>query len=65
MRNASTTTLACMCSLMHHPTTWRLNRSMTAVRYSQPSSVAMYVMSLVHTRFGAGAVKFLIWMPPG
>ena len=41
MRSASVTRLACMCGCMLQPTTWRLNRSITAARYSQPSSVAM------------------------
>jgi len=41
MRSASVTKLACMCRCMLQPTTWRLNRSITAARYSQPSSVAM------------------------
>jgi len=30
---------------------------MMTARYSQPSAVATYVMSLVQTRFGAAAVK--------
>jgi len=30
-----------MCGCMLQPTTWRLNRSITAARYSQPSPVAM------------------------
>ncbi len=36
MRSASVTRLACMCGCMLQPTTWRLNRSITAARYSQP-----------------------------
>jgi hypothetical protein len=31
------------------PTTCRLNKSSITVRYSQPSSVARYVMSVVQT----------------
>ena len=46
-----------MCSFMLNRTTSRLNKSIAAVRYSQASSVAMRVMSLVHTLFGAGGAK--------
>ncbi len=42
-----------MCGCTDQPTICRLNKSMTTARYSHPSSVAMYVMSLVHTAFGA------------
>jgi hypothetical protein len=31
---------------------WRLNRSITQAKYSQPSSAAMSVMSLLQTRSG-------------
>lgn len=43
--NASLTRLVCMCSFMLQPTTYRLNRSITAAKFTQPSSVAMSVMS--------------------
>ena len=42
-----------MWGCMLQPTTWRLNRSITQARYSQPWSVAMQVMSLLHTRSGS------------
>ncbi len=48
---------AVMRGLIDQPTTSRLNRSSTTARYSQPSSVQMYVMSEVNTRFGAVGVK--------
>ena len=57
MRSASVTRELCTCGCMRQPTTWRLNRSSTTARYSQPSSVAMYVLSHVHTWLGALAVK--------
>jgi transposase InsO family protein len=41
MASASLTRLVCMCGCRLQPTTWRLNRALTAARYSQPSSVAM------------------------
>jgi hypothetical protein len=41
MRSASTTMSRVMSSRSDHPTTWRLNRSITTARNSQPSSVAM------------------------
>lgn len=37
--------------------TWRHCRSSTAARYSHPSSVAMYVMSPLHTTLGAAGMK--------
>jgi hypothetical protein len=37
--------------LIDHPTTFRENRSITTHRYSQPSAVAMYVMSDSHASF--------------
>lgn len=39
MRRASMTNSRFMCGFIDQPTTWRLNRSMTTARYSQPSSV--------------------------
>src|SRR5437867_1901979 len=41
MRSASLTSSVLMCGFIDQPTTWRLNRSITTARYSQPSSVAM------------------------
>ncbi len=46
-----------MCGFIDQPTTCRLNRSMIAARYSQPSSVATYVISLVHTASGVAGEK--------
>ncbi|AME28104.2 hypothetical protein AXG89_29990 (plasmid) [Burkholderia sp. PAMC 26561] len=48
-----------MFALIDQPTTSRLNRSSTIARYSQPSSVQIYVMSEVKTWLGASVVKFL------
>ena len=52
MCSASMTSSRLMCGCIDQPTTWRLNKSMITARYSQPSSVATYVMSLVHTTSG-------------
>ncbi len=38
-----------MRGLIDQPTTSRLNRSSTTARYSQPSSVQIYVMSELNT----------------
>ena len=43
MRSACITMLAYMSGFMLQPTTLRLNRSITATKYNQPSSVGMYV----------------------
>jgi hypothetical protein len=43
-----------MSGRMDQPTTLRLNKSMTTARNSQPSSVAMYVMSPVQASLGPG-----------
>src|SRR5204862_7671653 len=40
-----------------HPTTFRLHRSMTAARYSQPSPVGTYVMSAAQARSGSAWSK--------
>ena len=46
-----------MSSRIDQPTTWRLNRSITTARNSQPSSVAMYVMSPTQTLSGSLTVN--------
>lgn len=57
MRSASVAEFVCMCGCMNHSTTCQLNRSITAARYSHPSSVAMQVMLLLHTRSGASGLN--------
>ena len=41
MRSAAMTISRVMSSRNDHPTTWRLKRSITTAKNSQPSSVAM------------------------
>ena len=55
--SASQTSWAVMRSDMAQPTTRREYRSITVAKYSQPSSVHRYVMSLTYFWFGALAVK--------
>jgi hypothetical protein len=59
MRSASTTRSWRMCGFIDQPTTWRLNRSGITARYRQPSSVAMYVISLVQAALGVAGEKSL------
>ena len=44
--------------LIAHPTTAREYRSMMAAKYTQPSRVKTYVMSVTQTWFGAAGSKF-------
>src|SRR6266704_3762719 len=55
--SASMTRLLCISDCIDQPTTWRLNRSITTARNSQPSLVWIYVMSPAHTWLGADTVK--------
>lgn len=55
--SAKQTRLALIFALVAHPTTMRLKRSTTTAKYSQPSSVQMYVMSDTHLVFGTSTVN--------
>ena len=47
-----------LCSAMDQPMIFREHRSITPIRYSQPSPVWMYVMSHSHAESGFWAVNF-------
>jgi hypothetical protein len=55
--SAATTSAAEARSLIDQPTMRREKMSIVAARYSQPSSVARYVMSETQTAFGLVVVK--------
>ena len=53
--NACRTNGSSLLVLMAQPTTKRENRSRITARYSHPSLVHTYVVSLTHLRLGASA----------
>ena len=57
MRSASHTSVAAIVTSIAQPTTRRLPRSTIAARYSQPSPVGTYVMSLTQRRLIAPIAK--------